>query len=215
MGASEFDKGLKVLEEQRCAPDTNPELCWEGLLAQFSTLLPPSLSKLLAQHLATRHYSPRLEAFKNLLLQESLPEEAVHACAVTVVDGVFVSSAGDLQTELSNPSHINHKPPSTVQTPVDHVLHTAESESAPTVVLYGAPGTNSFHSARSAIQQALNASGQDFQYIIRPVATGECLSGQDGGIRTWLAAGTADPLQLAGYGVELFIKDTEYSQVRY
>lgn len=215
MGAAEFEEGLKILEAQRCAPDSDAGLCWAGLLDTLCTLLPSSVHKLLTQHLATRHYSPRLEAFSKLYLQEHIPEQAAHACAVTVIDGTYVSSTNELQASLSTQSQSEHRGATTERLPIDHVLHTAESESAPTVILYGAPGTSSFHSAHSAIQQqSLDASGPDFHYIIRPVASGECLSRQDDAVSTWLSVGTGAPLQLAGYGVELFAKDTEYNQVR-
>lgn len=214
VGRPDFDQGLHLFKKQRCAPDTDAGLCWEELLDRLYKLLPSSLHKLLAQHLATRHYSPRLEAFRNLFLQESLPEQAANSCAVTVVDGVYVSSAHELQTQLSNPSLSQHRPASTELIPIDHVLRTADSASAPTVILYGAPGTDDFHSAHAAIQQAIDASGQDIQYVVRPFASGGCLGRQDRDIGTWLSVGTAAPLHLAGYGAELFIKDTEYNQVR-
>ena len=61
VGGPEFDKGLSLFEKQRCAPDTDEGLCWEGLLDQLCKLLPSSLHKLLAQHLApdTIHLASR------------------------------------------------------------------------------------------------------------------------------------------------------------
>lgn len=211
VGQTEFIQGLKVLEAQRCASDQKVEQCWEYVHDKLQSVLSTSFHKLFTQHLATRHYSARLEAFRKLFSEESIPENLASACAVTLVDGTYIDSSNELKSTLSTALGGECSGKVVEHLPIDHVVHAAEGTPAPTVVLYGTPGTTSFGSMHLAIQELIGQA--DFDYIIRPVASRQCVESQDAAISEWLAVGTTGPVHLAGYGIELVVKDTEYNQV--
>lgn len=89
------------------------------------------------------------------------------------------------------------------------------------MIVYGAPGTECFAEMHAAVTSALAAEAlHEFTYLLRPTLLPGCSRGDGAsdlaggvGARACLSAGTASPPNLSGFGVDLVVKDTEYSQV--
>jgi hypothetical protein len=96
---------------------------------------------------------------------------------------------------------------------IDHIWHGDAASAQFFVILYGAPGTDCFNAMHTAIVQALVDAPSSIVYVVRPVLLDGCLEGEQSLSAVCLFLGQENKPHLAGYGVELTVKDTEYNQV--
>ncbi|XP_051146784.1 UDP-glucose:glycoprotein glucosyltransferase [Andrographis paniculata] len=124
-------------------------------------------------------------------------------CWVDTGESLFFEVA-ELQTWLSN---LNHMTDGTFQQPeifeFDHI-HPESSAGGLTAILYGGLGTECFKEFHLTLSEA--AKKGQVKYVARSVLPSGCESKA----ATCGAIGTGEPLNLAGYGVELALKNMEY-----
>ena len=197
------------------------EACWNFTMRTITPTVPPPLRQLLHSQLTTRHQSARLQAFQQMADQSLSADQQAALCCAVFVNGKL-TDANDVAAELRGTAH-NSATSTPEQAPfkrhaTDHVLIPATAEPAThTVVLYGAPGTLCFESAHATLAAAVTAhEGGGAEYIVRLALLHGCADpgGQEVSKLSCLALGTSAPPALAGYGVELVVKDMEYSQAR-
>ena len=123
--------------------------------------------------------------------------------------GETFTDADRLREALSGFARNQHKHTAKLSpaSPIDHVMHGPHRPECH-VVLYCAPMTSGFAAMDTAITDAIDA-GAKCSYSLRPVLLDRCAVAPPG----CLHLGRASAPSLAGYGVELFVKDTEYNQV--
>lgn len=207
------------------APEPGPpsrEECWEYTTRTLAHAAPAALQPLLGLQLATRHHSPRLEAFRHLA-ELSVPEDVARShCCAALLDGALLLNAADAAKAL------RHAPPAATaveRVAFDHVYRHANSSSTNegaaqprTFTLYGPPGSPCFERMHRAVLQTLDEAGiTDVDYVVRPVALQGCIKppadDSDVGADACLWLGTETRPVLSGYGVQLAIKNMEYGQV--
>jgi hypothetical protein len=220
---AKFELGLDVLAELLGNADEDASSCFQAFLDGIQSGLPKSMHKLLHLHLASRHYSARSEAFHQLYRSHANQHGVEDGCALALVDGKPIVANGQLREAIAAAQSTKAQrkrqrggPEDVI--PIDHVIHLADHSSPPVVMLYGAPGTRQFHDANKVIREILIEGNLEFTFVMRPVITDKCISeehsNQLGASLSCLPIGLDRPVYLAGYGVELHIKDTEYNQVR-
>lgn len=202
-----YKRGAHLM--QQINDDIDPNECWTQIRHVAQKLLPPALHPTFLLHMSTRHFSARVEAFQNMYMQQESPSTNFSSCAVASLHGETFSNAGRLKEALLRFARNQHKHASklTPPSPIDHVMHGPHRPECH-VVLYAAPMTSGFGAMDTAITGAIDA-GAKCSYALRPVLLDRCAVAPPGCLRL----GRASSPSLAGYGVELFIKDTEYNQV--
>ncbi|CAN1305585.1 UDP-glucose:glycoprotein glucosyltransferase [Linum perenne] len=88
----------------------------------------------------------------------------------------------------------------------DHI-HFDSHAGSPVAVLYGAIGTDCFMELHATLVTAAKELQGKVKYIVRPVLPSGCESK----VHHCAAVGARDSLNLAGYGVELALKNMEYN----
>lgn len=200
-----FTQGSRRI--QQLAEHIDPAECWSQAWNVMRDLLPPELLSIFYLHMSTRHFSARVEAFRNMYMQDKTPNSN-ETCAVANLHGEIFVDPHELRdailacAERGRRSRASSDTPS----PLEHIFHRPYQPDCH-VVLYAAPLTSSFAAMDAAITDAMQA-GAKVSSSLRPVL----LDGCAGAGSRCLHVGIDSPPVLAGYGVELFIKDTEYSQ---
>jgi UDP-glucose:glycoprotein glucosyltransferase len=184
---------------------------------------PASAQPLLSLQLATRQQSPRLEFFTQVALQ-SLPGRVAEShCCVLAAGATHITGptkvANALQQLLSQPAARGAG--AAERSTVDHVMRRANStarDAEPHIaVLYGPPGAPCFGAMHSAMLTALqDGSMANVDYVVRPVVLPGCEPASDVEVssHSCLQLGRGSRPAMCGYGVQLVLKDMEYSQVR-
>jgi hypothetical protein len=228
LGESNFNQALDAWMASTHQPGkATPESCWNFTLNAIKGIVPTAFLPLLMLQLSTRQKSARLEAF-NQLAQQSVPAEMQRShCCIAFLDGEVISNAKDMSTALRYTPPL----PKTVPFPhraslflpsdIDHIYRrsntTVTGARLRIAILYGPPGTECFQRMHGAITTTLDTFAiHDVDYVIRPAMLPECLP-EDVEVvssSTCLRIGSMSRPALSGYGVQLVLKDTEYSQVR-
>ncbi|KAL8535987.1 hypothetical protein ACS0TY_011576 [Phlomoides rotata] len=128
-------------------------------------------------------------------------------CCWVDTGGSLFFEVTELQKWLQNPDDVKD---SAFQQPeifeFDHV-HPGSTTGSPTMILYGALGTECFKEFHIALSEA-SKEGK-VKYVVRSVL----LSGCESKSSTCGAIGTGESLNLGGYGVELALKNMEYKAI--
>lgn len=190
--------------------DGDASKCWTQLWNVLEQLLPRTLHPFFFLHMSTRHFSARIQAFQTMYKQKGFSGTAASACAVASLHGEVFTDAGKLKEALLGSARDRHKHTSQSDSPsqIDHILHGPYRPQCH-VVLYAAPMDAGFLDMDTAITKAIR-DGAECSYALRPVLLDNCAVPPS----PCFHVGTGAPPVLAGYGVELSIKDTEYNQVR-
>ncbi|KAJ4874821.1 UDP-glucose:glycoprotein glucosyltransferase [Raphanus sativus] len=181
--------------------------CLLKISTQASTLLAKPVASLFQFSLTLRSASPRVVLYRQLA-DESLSSfphgddpSASHCCWVDTGSSLFYDVT-DLLAWLASPTAGG-----AAQGPelfdFDHV-HFDSKAGTPVAVLYGAVGTGCFREFHLSLAQA--AKEGKVTYVVRPVLPSGC----EGKTRPCGAIGARDNVSLAGYGVELALKNMEY-----
>eukprot|EP00892_Ulva_mutabilis_P002282 jgi/Ulvmu1/12054/UM083_0067.1 len=202
-----FRRGCQLV--QQIPKDSDQAECWPNVWEIVKQLLPPALQPIFYLQMSTRHFSARIEAFRNMYLQHEPPDNNSSTCAVAHLHGQRFDDPLSLSKALVDcTGHAGkHAARSSPPLSIDHILYRPYRPECH-VVLYAAPMTASFAAMEQAITEATQA-GAVLSYALRPVLLDGCA---DLGTKCLVLGKDLSPV-LAGFGVELFIKDTEYSQV--
>ncbi|KAK9830935.1 hypothetical protein WJX81_007880 [Elliptochloris bilobata] len=183
--------------------------CWERILRTAGQLLTPATQQMLPVALGARQYSARVEAFRSLAEEAGLPLKG--ACCFVDMAGQRAASTEELAALLAQPAALEALANATPALHrFDHVVGGAGGAGggagAPqrTAVLYGTPAAACFADMLAALDAAAQGGAARLAYAVRPLALEGCEVGLCGGY------GQGGPLQLAGYGVELALKNMEY-----
>ncbi|KAL0801520.1 hypothetical protein Bca101_056696 [Brassica carinata] len=182
--------------------------CLLKISTQASTLLAKPVASLFQFSLTLRSASPRVVLYRQLA-DESLSSfphgddpSATHCCWVDTGSSLFYDVA-DLLSWLASPPTAGDAAQGPELFDFDHV-HFDSKAGTPVAVLYGAVGTGCFRKFHLSLAQA--AKEGKVTYVVRPVLPSGC----EGETRPCGAIGARDNVSLAGYGVELALKNMEY-----
>ncbi|CAH2066725.1 unnamed protein product [Thlaspi arvense] len=185
--------------------------CLLKISNQASTLLATPVASLFHFSLTLRSASPRLVLYRQLA-DESLSSfphghdptdsSATHCCWVDTGSSLFYDVA-DLLSWLASPPAAGDAVQGPELFDFDHV-HFESKSGSPVAVLYGAVGTDCFRKFHLSLAKA--ATEGKVTYVVRPVLPSGC----EGKTRPCGAIGAMDNVSLAGYGVELALKNMEY-----
>jgi UDP-glucose:glycoprotein glucosyltransferase len=182
--------------------------CLLKISKQASTLLAQPVASLFHFSLTLRSASPRLVLYRQLA-DESLSSfphgddpSATGCCWVDTGSSLFYDVA-DLQSWLASAPAVGDAVQGPELFDFDHV-HFDSRAGSPVAVLYGAVGTDCFRKFHLSLAKA--AKEGKVTYVVRPVLPLGC----EGKTRPCGAIGARDNVSLAGYGVELALKNMEY-----
>ncbi|CAN7053976.1 unnamed protein product [Brassica rapa subsp. trilocularis] len=182
--------------------------CLLKISTQASTLLAKPVASLFQFSLTLRSASPRVVLYRQLA-DESLSSfphgddpSASHCCWVDTGSSLFYDVA-DLLPWLASTATAGDAAQGPELFDFDHV-HFDSKAGSPVAVLYGAVGTGCFREFHLSLAQA--AKEGKVTYVVRPVLPSGCESKT----RPCGAIGARDNVSLAGYGVELALKNMEY-----
>ncbi|DBA75355.1 TPA: hypothetical protein ACH3X1_010624 [Trebouxia sp. C0004] len=183
--------------------------CWGAVYASASQHLSNGTCMSLQQALAARQYTAKVEMLRNLA---EIPQGS--CCQVELAGQVF-TEAGQLEAALqkelqpcSEPQlyafdHIYSSDPQTSYS----IWHANNATAA---VLYGTPGTACFQHLHKLLKDAVTRQytqgGVPLTYAVRPMLLEGCPQ-----LGPCSLLGTGEVPHLAGYGVEMAIKNMEYS----
>lgn len=220
------------------ASGPTPEQCWGGIQCAGAAHLSPAMGRLFGVSLAARQYSPRLEMFRQLA-EASRAELAAAgspaACCWALLGGRAYTEAALLEAALAAvlstraAQHEAKGGGAGAVYPFDHIYSPPGAAApplnitAPTTVpveLFAPLGSTcgaELHAVlavavtRSEAAAAASAEGSApprLAYAWRPVLHATACSQ---GVHACTSLGTQGPLVLPGYGVELALKNMEYS----
>lgn len=157
--------------------------------------------------LSARQYSPRLEMYARLAEQALQLHRGPAPCCFAHVEGTgaIVLRTEDVGTAVASPAALD---PSAEGTGVGHVYGGTNPSQSATVALYAAPGTDCFRAWHLTLK-SLVASRADIRYVLRPVLRPSACSMPPAS--SCLLLGAEGPLDIPGFGVEMVLKNTEYS----
>ncbi|KAH0875649.1 hypothetical protein HID58_073011 [Brassica napus] len=183
--------------------------CLLKISTQASALLAKPVASLFQFSLTLRSASPRVVLYRQLA-DESLSSfphgddpSASHCCWVDTGSSLFYDVADLLPWLASPPTAGGDAAQGPELFDFDHV-HFDSKAGTPVAVLYGAVGTGCFREFHLSLAQA--AKEGKVTYVVRPVLPSGCESKT----RSCGAIGARDNVSLAGYGVELALKNMEY-----
>ncbi|XP_013615125.1 PREDICTED: UDP-glucose:glycoprotein glucosyltransferase-like [Brassica oleracea var. oleracea] len=183
--------------------------CLLKISTQASALLAKPVASLFQFSLTLRSASPRVVLYRQLA-DESLSSfphgddpSASHCCWVDTGSSLFYDVADLLPWLASPPTAGGDAAQGPELFDFDHV-HFDSKAGTPVAVLYGAVGTDCFREFHLSLAQA--AKEGKVTYVVRPVLPSGCESKT----RPCGAIGARDNVSLAGYGVELALKNMEY-----
>jgi len=236
-----WDLVLSLHRTHKWPKDTSDSSkCWQTILKEISAVLPPAAAKLLPLALSTRHYSARVEAYRQMRDAAGMPEDA--CCAVDINGSVTVTTPDEIKgkhaqgmapllaarmVSLDN-SHPIHLMEADIiyQTSVDPkagkslqdnvvMMRTSQAVQRPgllTVVLYGPPGARCTAELHAELRKRADQGGSyAMRYVYRPVGPRAGGGGCASALNACTSLGDGGPLYLPGYGVEAVLKNTEYS----
>ena len=224
MSQEHYAKSLQAwLHASSVSGSATPAACHRLALDLLAAHAPAAAYPLLAAQVATKQYSARLEYHKQAALHELPSSIAASSCCVLAVAGKHITTADSVAQAVNSvvESMGAHLQPSRLRassTDAHIAWQSPAAQSAqatlPTV-LYGPPGMSCFQELYSATQAALQQhSHVPAQLSVRPVALPGCAaaaqSEHGGHVCAMLEA---ERPTLSGYGVQLALKDMEYSQV--
>ncbi|XP_010523682.1 PREDICTED: UDP-glucose:glycoprotein glucosyltransferase isoform X2 [Tarenaya hassleriana] len=180
--------------------------CLLKISEHASSLLTPSLTSLFRFSLTLRSASPRLVLYRQLaddsLSSFPLSDDSSLCCWVDIGSSLFFDES-DLLSWLASPPAAEDSVQGPELFDFDHV-HLDSRARTPVGILYGAVGTSCFRKFHVLLSQA--ATKGKITYVVRPVLPSGCV----GRTRRCGAIGAWDNVSLAGYGVELALKNMEY-----
>jgi Thioredoxin-like domain len=152
-----------------------------------------------------------------MALQSTPGEVGRGQCSFAFLDGTLISSVEDVRPALSaEPGAPPEQPELHSVRPGDHLLRTATADRrARTLIVYGAPGLESFHKLHVAIDHTLEELQlSDINYVVRAVLLDGCApAGSEVSRQGCLKLGTESSPALPGFATELTIRNMEYNQV--
>lgn len=198
---------------------SDPSLCWQRISAAASEHLTPRMTQVLHMSLALRTYSPSLESFRQLAMDGNVGATAGvnEGCCWAAIDGKAVHNAEDIAEAVRGALVARGRgslPPHSQLFPFDHVHqstawhHAGFNHSDPSIVaavLYAPIGHPCSASFDAALRLVADTNAQ-VAYAWRPQLPESCAAAAPCG-----SLGADAPLDLAGFGVELAIKNMEYN----
>ncbi|KAG1695918.1 UDP-glucose:glycoprotein glucosyltransferase 1 [Nymphon striatum] len=168
---------------EKIAQKTDQEI-YESSMKEVEELISLPQISLLRFYLSLRYFSPKVEMFQQIALDQNLPD-----CeAVVNINGKVTCNVDEIAELIANAQDS----PKCSTYKVDHHYISGMDSAAVTAVLYGEIGTASFVKMHDELKKYANERTID--YILRH----------------YLKKRSEDKVRLSGYGVELAIKSTEY-----
>ncbi|KAL0021594.1 hypothetical protein WJX79_001497 [Trebouxia sp. C0005] len=183
--------------------------CWGVVDASASQHLSNGSCMSLQQALAARQYTAKVEMLRNLA---EIPQGS--CCQVKFAAQTF-TEAGQLHAALQKRLQPSSEPQLYA---FDHIYSSDpqtsfkiwHADNASAAVLYGTPGTTCFQDLHKLLKDAVTRQytegGVPLTYAVRPMLLEGCPQ-----LGPCSLLGTGEVLHLAGYGVEMAIKNMEYS----
>jgi len=194
--------------------------CFHLLRDVASPILSETAMKFLKADLLTRDQSPKVDMFRKLVEQSVPVGSPLHdlGCCFLQSGNEVIPLDNPENQESLDPRAIESAHSSAVQPLLtieeDHVVVSAKtdpkdgSKSVPTVILNAPLGSSCFSQAHSSIKAIAEQRG--WRYIWRPVLTQNCLSKSSQQLGACASVGADKSVDVAGFGVELAIKNMEY-----
>ena len=178
------------------------ECAWDRALALATSGLTEAARRLFAAALETRMYSAAVERNRMAAYDVGMPD----ACCWANVEGHRITDPGKVAGQLEAVGKDEDR--LYLSEDFDHE-HTKVPGTlgVPTAILYGPVGgkcTRAFHEVLAAASEK-----HKVHYVYRPAFGEQCASEVAAG--SCIYEGTGGPARLAGYGVEVVIKSTEYT----
>ncbi|KAG9141867.1 hypothetical protein Leryth_013981 [Lithospermum erythrorhizon] len=187
--------------------------CLKKIINHGKSLLTEPLASVFEFSLTLRSASPRLELYRQLAEDSlasfpladdvSLKNSGGKCCWVDTGSSLYFDIEELLIWIRSSYEIVNDPFQQPEIFEFDHV-HKDSAAASPVAVLYGALGTDCFRKFHPALVDA--ARQGRVTYVVRPVMVSGCISNSE----QCGAVGIKDPVNLAGYGVELALKNMEY-----
>ncbi|XP_024522450.1 UDP-glucose:glycoprotein glucosyltransferase-like isoform X1 [Selaginella moellendorffii] len=213
-----IDSWIEREEKESQSSSNSTSNCLEQILSQGSALLDGHLASLLDLSLSLRSASPKLVVYAQLAL-ESLSAFNLHSegsdrprpprqkCCWVDVGSSLLLEESELLHWLKSLSGEPLLDKTLDLFEFDHVYPQSASF-AYTAILYGALGTPCFKRFHSILSDS--SKTQDLvRYVARPFLPDGC----EESCSACSKAGVGEPLNLAGYGVELALKNMEYKAI--
>lgn len=196
----------KYIEQWTSSFEGDTNACWKHIITSAAKLLPGKVGEILPLALGARLYSPKLEAYRQILSQQNTTRQG--GCCIAEVGSKTATTVHEVQALISDALATGDLVRSE-QYDFDHVYGEDESsEGAVVVVLYAPPGAPCFQELHQHLKAAVAKSSGELVrvvYIHRPIIPKDCK------VDSCIALGTESQLMLPGYGVEAALKNMEYS----
>ncbi|BDA49281.1 UDP-glucose:glycoprotein glucosyltransferase 1 [Coccomyxa sp. Obi] len=208
------DKQLDFIKAWDKAQRSHQNGCWDKILDTAGSFLSASQSKVLQVVLGIRQLSPRLEFFRTQAAAAGMPQGS---CCFEEAWGDLWKASMNLpkgweeqMDRMELPKHAQLQPFDHILAPVGATVEAVNADlrqdRAAAIIVYGAIGTECFRLTHANALEQSRKSGGKIVYVYRPVLAEGCMAEQP-----CVGLGSGGGLPLPGFGVELAIKNMEYS----